>query len=152
LPSPALLLIPILALLGAATPPATASSPHGAAEATPEDLTPAERMARRFPQPARVGDLIGLPLLDHDDRILARVEAVSRTEAGGILLIARQGAWFGLGGRSIAVPIEAVAMLGRQIAVLDIPRRDVLALPDWDGRGATPIAPDATIRVALTKR
>ena len=32
-----------------------------------ENLSPEEKMGRRFPQPVRVGDLIGLPLLDWDD-------------------------------------------------------------------------------------
>ena len=39
-------------------------------------------MQRRFPQPVRVGDLIGLPVLDDDSRTLGYVRA-GRAHAAG---------------------------------------------------------------------
>jgi hypothetical protein len=41
-----------------------------------------ERMNRRFPQPVRVGDLIGLPVLDDRSSTLGFVSQVVRTPAG----------------------------------------------------------------------
>jgi hypothetical protein len=38
-----------------------------------------ERYLKRFPQPARVGDLIGLPVLDLNTKTLGHVQQVVRT-------------------------------------------------------------------------
>lgn len=69
----------------------------GAEEPTVVD-TPEDRMNRRFPQKVRVGDLLGLALLDDDDRTLGYVESVVRTHDGKIVLVTTYGSWFGLGG------------------------------------------------------
>ena len=55
----------------------------------------AERMNRRFPQPVRVGDLIGLPVLDDRSSTLGFVRQVVRTAAGKIELIVSYSRWFG---------------------------------------------------------
>ncbi len=47
-----------------------------------QDMAEEERMRRRFPQAVRVGDLIGLPVLDDDSRTLGHVRQVVRTPAG----------------------------------------------------------------------
>jgi ribosomal 30S subunit maturation factor RimM len=44
-------------------------------------------MQRRFPQPVRVGDLIGLPVLDDSHRTLGFVHDVVRTPQNKIELI-----------------------------------------------------------------
>ena len=49
---------------------------------SPDALSPEEKMQRRYPQPVRVGDLIGLPVLDDQDRTLGRVKSVVRTAGG----------------------------------------------------------------------
>ena len=54
-----------------------------------------ERMNRRFPQPVRVGDLIGLPVLDDRSSTLGFVRQVVRTAAGKIELIVSYSRWFG---------------------------------------------------------
>jgi hypothetical protein len=50
-------------------------------------MTPEQRMQRRFPQPVRVGDLIGLPVLDDSHRTLGFVHDVVRTPQNKIELI-----------------------------------------------------------------
>jgi hypothetical protein len=45
-----------------------------------------ERYLRRFPQPARVGDLIGIPVLDLHSKTLGYVQQVVQTPAGEIEL------------------------------------------------------------------
>jgi hypothetical protein len=50
------------------------------------------------------------------------------------------------------VPLETVAILGRQIGVLDIDRKDFPSLPTWHGAGASGISPDETIRIAIARR
>jgi hypothetical protein len=46
-----------------------------------------ERYLRRFPQPARVGNLIGLPVLDLHSKTLGYVQQVVQTPAGEIEFI-----------------------------------------------------------------
>ena len=89
-------------------------------------------MQRRFPQPARVGDLIGLPLLDDDDRTIGHIKHVVRTQAGKLQLIVTYGGFLGWRQRLIAVPIEVVAIAGRQLAALDMTRAEFDAAPAWN--------------------
>ena len=126
---------------GAAPPPAP----------TP-DLTPEQRMQRRYPQPVQVGALIGLPLLDGDDRTLGRIIAVVRTTEGKLKLIIPYGGILGFGKKRIAVPIEVVAIAGRQLAALDMDRAAFDAAPPWSDTSGTALAPSETIRIALYKR
>ncbi len=95
------------------------------------DNSPEAIMSRRFPQKVRVGDLIGLPMLDDNDVTLGHVERVVRTPEGKIRLIVGYSKWFGWFGRPVAVPIEVVAILGRQIASLDMPPAEYAAAPTW---------------------
>jgi len=120
-----------------------------------KELSPEEKMERRFPQPIKAGDLIGLPLLDDGDLTIGHVRHVVRTPEGKILLIVTHGGWlgpwFGFGARLVAVPIEVVAVLGRQLAALDMPRQDFATAPTWSGSDSL-VPPGDTIRIALARR
>lgn len=123
------------------------------APAANSNLTPEERMNRRFPQKVRVGDLIGLPLYDSDDRTLGYVKEVVRTNSGKIQLISSCCGYFNWGSHLVAVPIETVAILARHINVLDIPRSDFLALPTWSSGAASAIIdPNDIIRISVSRR
>lgn len=115
-------------------------------------LTPEEKMNRRFPQKVRVGDLIGLPLLDYDDRTMGRVTGVVRTSDGKIRLISTCCGYFDWNRHEVAVPIETVTILARQIDVLDISRDDFFKLATWQNGGATQLSADETIRIAISRR
>jgi hypothetical protein len=126
-----------------------------------EKLTPEERMARRFPQPVRVGFLIGLPVLDMNDSTIGYIKQVVRTPAGKIQLVVPYNAWFGWvrnGGffdrwrRPVAVPIEAVAILARQVDVQEFSPQDFESAPTFQTGSATPIAVDDHIAIALGRR
>jgi len=117
-----------------------------------QDMAEAERMRRRFPQPVRVGDLIGLPVLDDGSRTLGYVRQVVRTPQGKIKLIVDYGGWFGWGARPVAVPIEVVGILGRALASLDMPRGEYAAAPTWRGTDGTVIPDGDSISVALARR
>jgi hypothetical protein len=131
-----------------ALPGQTASTAQPAAKAP----SPEETFQRRFPQPARVGDLIGLAVIDDYDRTIGHVRHVVRTPEGKIQLIVTQGGWFGYGGRLVAVPLELVGLLGAQIAALEFFRDDFAKAPTWTPGQTTPFRSDDVIRVALTKR
>jgi hypothetical protein len=118
----------------------------------PAALSPEEKMQRRFPQPVRVGDLIGLPLLDFDDRILGYVRAVVRTPAGKIQLIVPYGGFLGWGRHAVAVPIEAVAIAGRRLAALDMTRAEFDAAPAWNDPTSRSLPASEIIRIGLYRR
>src|SRR5262249_47935065 len=92
----------------AGTPVRLAPAPQDMVPQTPMPSSAEARMQMRFPQPVRVGDLIGLPVLDDDDTTLGHVREVVRDPQGKIRLIVSYSRWWGLGGRPVAVPIEVV--------------------------------------------
>jgi PRC-barrel domain len=121
-------------------------------EAAPADNSPEAIMNRRFPQKVKVGDLIGLPVLDDNDVTLGRVQRVVHTPEGKIKLIVGYSKWFGWFGRPVAVPIEVVAILARQIASLDMPPAEYEAAPTWTEGEDTPIPYSEIIHIAVTRR
>jgi hypothetical protein len=112
---------------------------------------PGAAVTRRFPQPVKVSDLIGLPVYDDNQSTLGHVREVVRTPAGKIQLIVSYSPWFGWWGRPVAVPIEVVGIFGRQIAALDTSRQEFAQAPTWSDAGAQPIPSTDTIRIGLTR-
>ncbi|MEO8935774.1 MAG: PRC-barrel domain-containing protein [Burkholderiaceae bacterium] len=132
---------------------ATAQGLIAAADDAPKtDDSPEARMNRRFPQKVRIGFLVGLPVIDDDYGALGDVVEVVRTPAGKILLIVLHGGWLGYFGRKVAVPIEVVAILGKQIASLDMQPPAYRTAPTWTPGRDSRIPDDEIIRIALTKR
>jgi hypothetical protein len=88
----------------------------------PDRASLAEHAARRYPQPVRVGDLIGREVLEpkESQTVLGRVAAIRRAQDGGIDLVMRYGGLLGFGTRLISVPIEAVALLGEYVAMVGL--------------------------------
>jgi hypothetical protein len=129
------------------------TAPAGAEGATP--TTAEERMRRRYPQPAQVGDLIGLPLLDEKHITLGRVREVVRNKADKIELVVAYGGgllgFLGWGTRPVAVPIEVVGIRGRELASLDMPRSEYATAPTWQKIDAMILPADSTILVALCR-
>jgi hypothetical protein len=128
--------------------------PTGAGDAD-KPMPMVERMNRRYPQPVRVGFLIGLPVLDDSASTLGYVRHVVRRPDGKIALIVDYSGWFGWFGwftRPVAVPIEVLGIEGRQLASLDMARREYAAAPTWQAQDGS-VLPDAaaTIRIALAR-
>jgi hypothetical protein len=118
-----------------------------------KDDSPEARMKRRFPQKVRVGDLLGLEVVDGDNRVFAKVHEVVRTPDQKIKLIVvfdRWLQWFG--GRLVAAPIEVVAIVGKQIASMDMEPDDYRKAPTWMASQGTKIPDDEIIRIAITRR
>jgi hypothetical protein len=120
--------------------------------APPQDDSLEARFARRFPQKIKVGDLIGLPILDDDDVTLGHVAQVVRSPEGKIKLVVTYSRWFGWFGRPVAVPIEAVAILAKQIASIEMPPADYEKAPTWVPGTDTPVPEGQVIRIAVTRR
>ena len=79
----------------------------------------------------RVGDLIGLRVLDDNDVTIGIVRHVARTTEGKVLLIVAHTGPLGWGGRLVSVPIEAVAIFGRQLASLDMKPAEYASAATW---------------------
>ena len=141
----------VLALIAAADRPvAPWSTAHAAStqqksdgeknEGANKELSPEERMQKRFPHPVRVGFLVGLPVLDYHDNTLGYVMRVVRKPDGKIELIVRHGGWFGWIGwwqRPVAIPVEFVAMLGQFVSTIDLDPADLHKAPTWASAAAT---------------
>ena len=110
-----------------------------------------ERYLKRFPQPVRVGDLIGLPLLDDRTSTLGTVRRVVRTTDGKVQLIVSYSRWWGWFGHPVAVPLEVVGIAGRELISLDMDPDEYADAPTWHDASATALSPDDTIRVALAR-
>jgi len=116
-----------------------------------------QKFKRRFPQPVRVGDLIGLPVLDFDDSTIGYVSEVVRRGDGEIDLIVPYGPWFGWlrsqwGRRPVAVPIKSVALLAKQIDALEFTRDDFAEAPTWTPSDGSPVALHEKTLIALGRR
>ena len=134
----------------AATPQDSSADPRS------KNLTPEERMNRRYPQPVKVGFLVGLPVLDEKDSTYGYIREVVRTAEGKIVLVVPYRAWLGWaptdwGRKPVAVPIETVAILARQVAALDFSPQDFAAAPPYGAAGTT-LGADEMVRIAVTRR
>jgi hypothetical protein len=110
-----------------------------------------ERMKHRFPQPIRVGALIGARVGDNDSRTIGYIQHVVRTPEGRIEVVVGCCGWFGFGGRPVVVPIAALGALGREVVSLDIPRSDYATAPAWSA-GDTVLNDSDTVQIALARR
>jgi hypothetical protein len=132
-----------------------ASSPNPATNAAKQP-TPEEIFNSRFPQPVKVGDLVGLPVLDYDDATIGHVRNVVRTPTGKVQLIVTHGGWPAgwstWRSRLVSVPIEVVAILGRQIVALEMSRDQFASARTWSDADGQAIAPTETIRIAISRR
>jgi hypothetical protein len=122
-----------------------------ATEDEKQPLTPEQRMQARYPQKVRVGDLIGLPLLDHSHSALGYVREVVLTKNDKIELIVAYGGFLGWSARPVAVPIEVVGIRGRELASLDMRRSEYASAPTWQENDVAALPQDAIIRVALCR-
>lgn len=142
-------LIVAAAALAAGAAPRPAVS---AAGSSPPAATPATgAAAARFPQPVRVGDLIGRNVLQPVEAqpVLGRVEAIVQQPDGALELVMRRGGVFGIAARLVAVPLGAAALLGEYVAMMDLTPAQLDALPTAMSR--PPLPPDATVRMGLVR-
>jgi hypothetical protein len=151
---PAILVMPLFAAapLG---PVAAASSQDSGAPPENQSLGAEQKFARRYPQPVKVGFLVGLPVLDPQRSTYGYIREVVRTADGKILLVVPYRAWLGWapvdwGRKAVAVPLETVAIQGRQVSALDFSPADFAAAPVYAGQG-TALPPGETIRIAVSR-
>src|SRR5262249_39007411 len=101
-----------------------------------------ERYLKRFPQPARIGDLIGMPILDLNSKTLGYVQKVVQTSTGQIEFIVGYSRWGGRCGRPMAVRVEALGIEGGHLASLRIPPGASASAPRGRDRARHPLPGD----------
>jgi len=113
----------------------------------------AESAAMRFPQPVRVGDLAGrdvlLPVESQD--VLGRVRQLVRDRNGAIIVVVDFGGFLGFGSRPIAVPVDAMVLLGQDMEIVAFAPKKLRQFPTFSSAGTTDVADDTIIRVGLAR-
>ena len=120
----------------------------------PPGMSLAESTAMRFPQPVRVGDLLHRIVLQpvESQIILGRVRAVIRDAQGNVAVVMNFGGFYGFGGRLIAVPIDAMVLLGQDMEVVAYTPKQLKTFPTYTPSSETVMVSDNTeIKVGLAK-
>jgi PRC-barrel domain len=150
--------VPVRILLGSCLLAAAANLVH-AQSTTPGGMPPppgmslAESAAMRFPQPVRVGDLLGREVLrpvDSQD-VLGRVRGLVRDRDGQIMVVLDFGGFLGFGARPIAVPVDAMVLVGQDIEIVAFTPDQLRQFPTFSPLGTTAVADDTIIKVGLAK-
>jgi hypothetical protein len=116
-----------------------------------------ERMKHRYPQPIRVGALIGARVSDNDSRTIGNIRHVVRTAQGQIDVVVDCCGWFGFGSRQVLVPIAVLGVFGREVASLDWPRTAYASapawqMPEWQRSGGSVLTDGDSVHIALARR
>ena len=109
--------------------------------------------AMRFPQPVMVGQLLGRTVLQpvESQNVLGRVHDVVRDGQGQIMVVMSFGGVLGFDSRLIAVPLDAMVLLGRVVEVAAFTPAQLRGFPTFTPAGTTPVPPDTVVRVGLAK-
>ena len=109
--------------------------------------------AKRFPQPVRVGDLLGQDVIAPIEAqpVLGHVASITRRPDGGLSMVIRYGGAFGLFGRAIAVPIEAVALVGPSVTIKGFTPDQLDRFPTIGFPAPAALGPNETISVGLVR-
>ena len=124
-----------------------------AQQPAPPGMSLAEAAARRFPQPIRAGDLLRRQVLRpiESQPSLGRVSEVVKQADGTIDVVVEYGGLLGLFARPIAVPVDAMVLLGQYMEIVDFTPKQLRQFKTFDGAGTTPLPPDSIIRVGLAR-
>jgi hypothetical protein len=149
---------PIRILLTSCLVVATAGMAH-AQSTTPGGMPPppgmslAESAAMRFPQPVRVGDLLGREVLRpvESQDVLGRVSRLVRDGNGQVLVVVEFGGFLGFGTRLIAVPVDAMVLVGQDMEIVAYTPEQLRQFPTFSPSGTTDVADDTIIKVGLAK-
>ncbi len=119
----------------------------------PPGMTMPDYAAHRFPQPVRVGQLVGEAVQQpvESQTLLGRVRAVVRAPDGELGVVVHYGGFRGIGGRDILVPLDAMALLGPVMEITGFTPRALDRFPDYRPAGEVVLGPDSVVRVGLAK-
>lgn len=133
--------------------PALAQSPTPGGMPPPAGISLAQSAAMRFPQPVRVGDLPGRAVIEpvEAQTMLGRIRSIVRDDRGTVLAVIDLDRWFGLHSRTVAIPIDAMVLVGDVLEPVVHTPAQLWQLPAFDLSSAVALGDDAMIRVGLAK-
>jgi hypothetical protein len=113
----------------------------------------AESAAMRFPQPVRVGDLIGRDVLRpvESQDVLGRVRRLVRDSHGQIMVVVDFGGFLGFGSRPVAVPVDAMVLVGQDMEIAAFTPEQIQQFPTFSSSGTIDVADDTIVKVGLAK-
>lgn len=119
----------------------------------PPGMSLAQFAARRFPQPVRVGDLLHREVLEpvESQNVLGTVRGVVRDSRGTLEVVVEFGGFLGFGTRPIAVPVDAMALLGEDMEIVAFTPDQLRQFPTFSAGGTTPVPADEVIKVGLAR-
>jgi hypothetical protein len=119
----------------------------------PPGMSLAESAAMRFPQPVRVGDLLGREVLRpvESQDVLGRVRRVVRDSNGQIMVVIDFGGFLGFGSRPIAVPVDAMVLAGQDMEIVAFTPEQLQKFSTFSPSGITDVPDDTVIKVGLAK-
>jgi hypothetical protein len=133
-----------------------------AQQPAPTGMSLAEAASRRFPQPVTVGDLIHRQVLQPEEsqptlgwvrdvvkRPDGTIEAVIDFSASSVL--ADYPGRFGWFIRPIAVPVDAMVLLGQYMEIVDFSPDQLRQFKTYDGSETTPLPRDSMVTVGLAR-
>ena len=119
----------------------------------PPGMSLAASNAMRFPQPVRVGDLVGRDVLRpvESQDVLGRVRRLVRDHDGQIMVVVDFGGFLGFGARPIAVPVDAMVLLGQDMEIVAYTSEQLRQFPSFSSSDTTDVASNTIIKVGLAK-
>ena len=119
----------------------------------PPGMSLAASAAMRFPQPVRVGDLLHRDVLQtvESQHVLGTVRQVVRDSEGTIRVVIDFRGFLGFWTRPIAVPVDAMVLLGQDMEVVAFTPQQLQEFPTFTPSGNPALPDDAVIRVGLAK-
>ena len=144
-----------LGLLGAGFVVVAAMTWMAAAADTPAPkLTLQQKQEMRFPQPVRVGSLVGEEVVQRGvtHKKLGTVVGVFKDSDGDLELVFRYGAVFGFGGRIIAPPLEELSLVGPMLKIDELDNKDLAALPTFDKAGGAFLSANQVIQMGVDRK
>ena len=143
----------VLAALPCAAVTAEAQSASPGGMPPPPGMSLAHSAAMRFPQPVRVGDLLRRAVLQPVESrvLLGYVRDVVRDRTGSLAVVVDLGGVLGVGGRPIAIPVDAMVLLGDETEVVAFTPAQLERFPTFQPVGTSSLPKSAVIRIGLAK-
>jgi hypothetical protein len=132
---------------------AQAQSPTPGGMPPPPGMSLEQSNAMRFPQPVRVGQLPGRVVLQpvESQTVLGYVRGVVRDGGGHVMVVISFGGFLGIGTRLIAVPLDAMVLLGDAVEVAAFTPSQLRGFATFTTSGSAPVPADTVVKVGLAK-
>jgi hypothetical protein len=130
------------------------AAPLEPATTLPDQATLAAAAAKRFPQPVTAGSLLHKKVIAplESQPLLGTVRDIVRASDGAISVIVDYGGFLGFGTHPIAVPPDAMVLVGNVMEIVGYTQAQLNTLPVYAPQpGATPVPPETILKIGLAK-